>query len=97
MNTEIKTFQFWPGSLELENKPTHLLIAKKIEEQLASCHGYLAYHLTNLGRANEDEVPSFILATREHGVVTIDVLEERLDKIVFREDVEFWQLVDCNN
>jgi superfamily I DNA and RNA helicase len=94
MNKSDKTFQFWPGSLELENKPTHLLIAKQIEERLASCHGYLAYHLTNLGRADEDEVPSFILVTREHGIVAIDVLEEQLVTTFFREDVEFWQLDD---
>ena len=93
MNNQ-KTFQFWPGSLELENKPTHLWFAKKIEKKFSNCHGYLAYRLTNLGRAREDEVPSFLLVTEEHGVLAIDLLEERLEEVLHQQDQEFWRLDD---
>ncbi len=89
-----KTFQFWPGSLELENKPAHLLVAKKIEKEFSRCHGYLAYRMANLGRASEDEVPSFLLITREYGVVILDVLEERLDSVLYQNDQDFWRLDD---
>lgn len=89
-----KTFQFWPGSLELENKPAHIAFAKRIERQLSNCHGYLAYRLTNLGRAHEDEIPSFLLVTVEHGILAIDLLEERLEEVLDQQEQEFWRLDD---
>ena len=94
MATPQKTFQFWPGSLELENRPAHLYIAKMLEQKLEDCHGYLAYRLTNLGRASQDEVPSFLLVTQEHGIISFDLLEERLDKVINQNDQEFWKLDD---
>ncbi len=54
----------------------------------------MAYRLTNLGRAREDEVPSFLLVTEEHGVLAIDLLEERLEEVLHQQDQEFWRLDD---
>ncbi|WP_308873596.1 DEAD/DEAH box helicase family protein [Thiothrix subterranea] len=92
MSSPQKTFHFWAGSLELENKPAHLLFAKRLEHKFADFHGYLTYRLTNLGRAREEDIPSFLLITKEHGVVAIDVLEERLDAVLVQQDQDFWQL-----
>lgn len=87
-----KTFKFWPGSLELENKPAHLHIAEKLEQVFSSKHGYLAYKLTNLGRADVEQVPSFLIITQEHGIVILDVIEEKLHDIKEKDGNEFWLL-----
>ncbi len=88
------TFKFWPGSLELENKPAHLRIAEKLEQIFSSRHGYLAYKLTNLGRSDAEQIPSFLIITQEHGIIVLDVIEEKLIEIKEKDGNDFWLLND---
>lgn len=86
------SFQFLAGSLALENRPFHFKAAEIVQSVFRSCSGYVAYKLTTLGRASEDDVPSFIVITKEHGIILIDVVEEQVLTNVEKDSSEYWQL-----
>ena len=90
------TFKFLSGSLALENKPFHLRIAEMARTTFTKCHGYIGYKLTTLGRASEDDVPSFLILTREHGVVLLDIVEDRVHQASAVDGVEYWRLDSGN-
>lgn len=85
------TFSFLPGSLALENKPFHFRAAEVVRNVFADCTGYLGYKLTTLGRASDDEVPSFLVLTKEHGIILLDVVEERVAGTLQSESAEYWK------
>ncbi|PVY69449.1 superfamily I DNA and RNA helicase [Cupriavidus alkaliphilus] len=84
------TFNFLAGSLALENRPFHLRIADSIRSEFASCDGYVGYRLTTLGRASDADVPSFMVVTRQHGILLIDVVEERVNEVAEQDGTEYW-------
>lgn len=86
-----KTFSFLAGSLALEEKPFHFQIAEIIQRTFATCHGYVSYKLTTLGRASDDDVPSFLVVTKEHGILLIDVIEEKIIGKSTASDGEYWK------
>lgn len=88
----MKSFNFLAGSLPLENRPFHMRAAEQITAALKDCDGYISYKLTTLGRASDDDVPSFLIVTKEHGIVLIDVVEEKLTSIEEKKGVEAWVL-----
>ena len=57
-------FYLLSGSLALENKPFHSQIANIIKAKYADCDGYVGYKMTTLGRASDDDVPSFLIVTK---------------------------------
>ena len=85
------SFLFLPGSLALENRPFHFKIADVIQSAFSSCHGYVGYKLTRLGRASDEDVPSFLIVTREHGIILIDVVEERIIEKIESNGAEYWR------
>ncbi|MDL2173277.1 hypothetical protein [Stutzerimonas sp. FeSN7] len=85
-------FSFLSGSLALENRPFHFQVSDVVLTLFNQCHGYLAYKLTTLGRASDDDVPSFIIVSKEHGIILLDVLEERVVDVIESGGVEFWRL-----
>jgi len=89
-----KTFSFLAGSLALENRPFHFKSVEIIRTVFDECHGYVGYKLTTLGRASDDDVPSFLVLTQEHGVVLIDVVEERVLEVVSSGGGEYWRTED---
>lgn len=90
------TFSFLAGSLALENRPFHFTIANVIKSAFSSCHGYVGYKLTTLGRASDEDVPSFLVVTKEHGILLIDVVEERLVESIYSEGAEYWKTESGN-
>jgi superfamily I DNA and RNA helicase len=91
-----QTFSFLTGSLALENHSFHMPIAEVINKIFADCDGYVGYKLTTLGRASDDDVPSFLIVTRQHGIILIDVVEERIDKAEDSDGGEYW-ITDSKN
>lgn len=85
-----QSFKFLPGSLALENRPYHLEVSKVIQSAFGACEGYFGYKLTSLGRASDTDVPSFLIVTKEHGVVLVDVVEEQIDSTTESDEGEFW-------
>jgi len=85
------SFSFLAGSLALENRPFHFKVADLIRTAFADCHGYVGYKLTTLGRASDDDVPSFLIVTQEHGIILIDVIEEKISNIVQSDGTEYWK------
>lgn len=83
-------FTLLAGSLALENKPLHLSIAKLIQNIFSKYDGYIGYKLTTLGRASEEDVPSFLIFTQQHGIILIDVMEERIQETIEHEGNEYW-------
>jgi superfamily I DNA and RNA helicase len=73
-----KKFEYLAGSLALEHLPFHTRAAELIRREFVNCEGYCAYRLTTLGRASDEEIPSFLIVTREHGVILLDLIEERV-------------------
>ncbi|MGK9145822.1 hypothetical protein KXR77_20475 [Xanthomonas euvesicatoria] len=61
----VENFGVLAGSLALENKPFHMQILSDIKREHANLHGYVAYKLTRLGRVSDDDVPSFLVVTKE--------------------------------
>lgn len=88
----MKSFNFLAGSLSLENRPFHMRAAQQITAALKECEGYISYKLTTLGRASDDDVPSFMIVTKEHGIVLIDIIEDKLISIEDKKGVEAWTL-----
>jgi superfamily I DNA and RNA helicase len=84
------TFTFLPGSLALESRPFQFKIADVIRDTFKSCDGYVGYKLTTLGRASDDDVPSFIVVTRQYGILLIDVVEEKIESTEDVDNSEFW-------
>lgn len=87
-----KTFSFLSGSLAIENLPFHFKVADVICAKFAGCHGYVGYKLTTLGRASDDDVPSFFILTKEHGVILVDVVEDRVEGCVDSSGATYWEL-----
>lgn len=88
----IEKFKFLAGSLPLEQKPHHDEVVKILLPAFDKCEGYLAYKFTTLGRASDEDVPSFMAVTKEHGVILIDVVEDRVVDAVQQDAVEYWSL-----
>jgi superfamily I DNA and RNA helicase len=84
------TFTFLPGSLALENRPFQLRIADVIRDTFQNCDGYVGYKLTTLGRASDDDVPSFIVVTQQYGILLIDVVDEKIESTDDVENTEYW-------
>lgn len=84
------TFTFLPGSLALENRPFQLRIADVIRDTFKNCDGYVGYKLTTLGRASDDDVPSFIVVTQQYGILLIDVVDEKIESTEDVENTEYW-------
>lgn len=85
------SFSFLAGSLALEQRPFHFKVADLIRAAFADCHGYVGYKLTTLGRASDDDVPSFLVVTQEHGIILIDVIEEKIAGVVQSDGTEYWR------
>lgn len=90
------TFSFLAGSLALESKPFHFKVVELVRASFGGCHGYLGYKLTTLGRASDDDVPSFLLLTQEHGIVLLDVIEEKVASTIQADGTDFWKLENGN-
>jgi superfamily I DNA and RNA helicase len=86
------TFEFLAGSLALEQLPYHWTIVNEIQRSFADCDGYVAYKLTTLGRSSDDEIPSFLIVTRQHGILLVDVIEEHVDGAVEIDGAVAWNL-----
>lgn len=84
-------FYLLSGSLALENKPFHSQIANIIKKKYAECDGYVGYKMTTLGRASDDDVPSFLIVTKQHGIILVDVVEDQVNDITDRESGEYWK------
>jgi superfamily I DNA and RNA helicase len=80
--------QFLPGSLEINPNPFHLEIWKLLTRHLRDLDGYCAYQIPVLGAATLSEIPTFIIVTKEHGVLLIDVMSEKLLRI--EDDCRTW-------
>lgn len=87
-------FQFLSGSLALEDRPYHFKVAAVVENTFSHCSGYIAYKLTTLGRALDEDVPSFIIITKEHGIILLDVIEEQVIETIDKDGTELWRYSD---
>lgn len=85
------SFSFLAGSIALENKPFHFKVADLIRATFSNCHGYVGYKLTTLGRASDDDVPSFLVLTQEHGIILIDVVEEKVSEVIQSDSSDYWK------
>ncbi|RQR37443.1 hypothetical protein DIE20_24535 [Burkholderia sp. Bp9131] len=85
-------FEFLAGSLALENLPFHWQLVEQIRRSFDDCDGYVAYKLTSLGRASDQDIPSFIVVTRQHGILVIDVVEERVEGSTDIDGTQMWRL-----
>lgn len=65
-------------------------MAGAIKAAFAACDGHFGYRLTTLGRASDEDVPSFMVVTREHGVLLIDVVEDNIVGTVEQDGTEYW-------
>lgn len=83
-------FDFLAGSLALENKPFHLQVAELIKKKFHHCEGYIGYKLATLGRASDSDVPDFIIITKEHGVILIDLVESKVSGVAEVHGNEVW-------
>ncbi|WP_331353030.1 DEAD/DEAH box helicase [Cellvibrio sp. UBA7671] len=88
------SFQFLSGSLALENRPFHFNIANIVQTSFSQCSGYIAYKLTTLGRASDEDVPSFIIVTKEHGVILLDIVEDEITEALEQDGSELWKSGD---
>src|SRR5690606_9621300 len=87
----MSTFGVLAGSLALEEKPFHKQALDVIQRVFAKANGYVAYKLTRLGRVSDDDVPSFLVITREHGILLIDVVEDHIVDATEANGSEFWK------
>ncbi|WP_281718905.1 DEAD/DEAH box helicase [Pandoraea apista] len=87
-----KKFEFLAGSLALENLPFHWQLVEQIRRSFEDCDGYFAYKMTSLGRASDQDIPSFMVVTRQHGILVIDVVEERVQGSSEFDGTQVWQL-----
>lgn len=90
------SFNFLSGSLALENRPFHVQVAELSRNRLSGHTGYLGYKLTSLGRASDNDVPSFIAVSQQSGIIIIDVVEETISDVIETEGSEFWSLDSGN-
>ncbi|EJI85107.1 hypothetical protein AEST_22090 [Alishewanella aestuarii B11] len=81
--------QFLPGSLEIDSIPYDLQIWNILRRTLANLDGYCAYKIPVLGAPAPEEVPSFVVVTKEYGITLIDIVSERIEEII--EDGRVWK------
>lgn len=91
------SFDFLAGSLALENKPFHLQVAELIKNKFNQCEGYIGYKLATLGRASDSDVPDFIIVTKEHGIVLIDIIEYKVSGAGEVQGNEVWHYENGNS
>lgn len=84
------TFDFLAGSLALENKPFHMQVAELIKNKFRHCEGYIGYKLATLGRASDSDVPDFIIITKEHGIILVDMVESKVSRADEVQGNEVW-------
>ena len=85
-------FSLLAGSLALEDRPYLLQIANLIKNIFVNFDGYIGYKLTTLGRASEEDVPSFLICTQQHGIILIDVVEEKVLNAIEKGNIEYWEI-----
>lgn len=81
--------EFLAGNIELEDSPFVNHIWDSLVEIVATQTGILGYKTPSLGKS-ADETPSFIIRSREFGVILIDIIDERVDE--YDDDNEFWKI-----
>lgn len=87
----VDKFSFLAGSLALEDKPYHLKVSDIVKAKFEACNGYIGYKLTTLGRTTDEDVPSFLTLTSEHGIILIDVVEDKVSESVESNGAEYWR------
>lgn len=80
--------QYLPGNLELTNDHFEKEIWNELKNILADKDGILGYRIPSLGNKNYDDVPSFIIRSKDLGVIIVDVISEKITEIV--EEGRFW-------
>ncbi|MDV7387751.1 ATP-binding domain-containing protein [Acinetobacter baumannii] len=92
----MSNFDFIAGSLAItaNSSPFTVEISKKIKELLDSCNGYFAYKFASISQNKQQDVPSFLIVTKEYGILIVDVVEKKIDKKIERDDHEYWQSED---
>ncbi|GAB1540789.1 DEAD/DEAH box helicase [Scytonema sp. NUACC21] len=80
--------QFLPGTLAIENNPQELEIWSKLKKILAEDEGIVGYRIPSLGMPSKDEIPSFIIRSKRYGIVILDVVNSKIEKI--DETGDFW-------
>lgn len=80
--------QFLPGSLEIDNIPYDRQIWDVLTRLLRDLDGYCAYKIPVLGTASNSDVPTFIVVSRQYGVLLLDIV---LDEVLsVQDDARLW-------
>lgn len=81
--------QFLPGSLEIDNSPYDLELWAGLSRLLNPYEGYCAYKIPALGTGSLIEVPTFIIVTKQHGVILVDLVSDKIQSI--EDDGRVWR------
>jgi superfamily I DNA and RNA helicase len=80
--------QYLPGSLEIDNIPYDREIWTVLTEILQGLDGYCAYKIPVLGATSTSEVPTFIVVTKQLGVMLLDVVVDEIFSL--NDDARVW-------
>lgn len=83
--------EYLAGNIETENNPFELRVWEIITEILDGYEGILGYKIPSLGFSN-NETPSFIIRSKELGIIIIDLVSEKIESIY--PDSDFWYTSD---
>lgn len=83
-------FQFLPGSIDLEDNIHAKTLVPYIQRAFKDCDGYFGYKLTSLGRDSDEEIPAFIILTKQYGVLLIDIVDSKVNHIEDQNELEIW-------
>lgn len=80
--------QLLAGTLELKGTPFEQQIWNFFSEKLISEEGVLGYQTPTLSIRDVNEIPSFIVRSRKHGIMIFNIIDDKI--ISISEDDDFW-------
>lgn len=80
--------QYLPGSLEIDNIPYDRETWDFLIDKVQGLDGYCAYKIPVLGVTSMSEVPTFIVVTRQYGVLLLDVVHDAVSMV--DDDARYW-------
>lgn len=84
--------QFSPGTIDsLDTNPVIKGIYDEFTSEIEDINGVFGYKLPSLA-IKQNDVPCFVLNTRNHGIILIDIVTSKVDSI--DDEGEYWSIKD---
>lgn len=89
----MSNFDFIAGSLAIDasSSPYAVETSNIINRVFNLSDGYYAYKFASISQNKQQDVPTYLIVSRETGILVIDIVEKEIESCITHEDDEFWK------